>query len=340
MRFASPEIHARIGARWPHILAELGIPEKALRPKKAGPCPACGGRDRFTFDNRKLRGDFICRGCGAGDGFTLLQRVHGWSFSEARRHVLRAAVIAIGAESIPPQTAPIAPGAASDSQPTVATASGRVRALVRSTCPPADCPDVIDYLNSRGLWPLPPDCDLRAHVSVDYFAEGHRVGRFPALLAEVRDHAGALVTAHVTYLQAGRKLEGHEARKLLGPLTGREGCAVRLLPAGELLGIAEGLETALSAAALDGIPVWAALNTSILAKFEPPAGVRTLRIYADRDEPGLIAAAHLMERLQGRVHVELKTPPAQAKDFNDVLVSRHRGEVSHVRDYPESPRRD
>ncbi len=324
------DIHAQIGASWPAILAQLGIPEASLRPKKAGPCPACGGRDRFTFDNRKLRGDFICRGCGAGDGFALLQRVHGWNFPEARRQVMRAAGLDGRDEPTPRQTAPIAPRAASDSEPPPASPPNRVRTLTRSTCAVADCPDAVDYLESRGLWPLPADCTLRAHVSVDYFDQGQRVGKFPALVAEVRDHAGVLVTAHVTYLQAGRKLEGHEPRKILSGLAGREGCAVRLSPLGASLGIAEGVETALSAAMLDGIPVWAALNTSLLAKFEPPEQVQTLRIYADRDEPGLLAAAHLMERLQGRVHVELRTPTAR-KDFNDVLMSRKRGEVhNHV----------
>jgi len=58
---------------------------------------------------------------------------------------------------------------------------------------------------------------------------------------------------------------------------------VQLMPAGGVLGIAEGIETALSAAVLDGVPVWAALNTSLLARFEPhswrndPARVRRWR---------------------------------------------------------------
>ncbi|MHB1870904.1 MAG: toprim domain-containing protein [Steroidobacteraceae bacterium] len=321
------DLHAQLGSSWPAILAQLGIPEEVLRPKKPGPCPACGGRDRFVFDNRKLRGDFFCRGCGAGDGFALLMRVYGWGFAEARRRVMQAAGLDGRDEPTPHQAAPIAPGAAQVAAPAVATPPARVRTLTRSTCAVADCADAVDYLASRGLWPLPPDCGLRAHVSVDYFDRGQRVGKFAALVAEVRDRAGALVTAHVTYLEAGHKLAEHEPRKLLSPLTGREGCAVRLMPPGELLGIAEGIETALSAAALDGVPVWAALNTALLGKFEPPEGVRVLRIYADRDEPGLLAAGQLMERLQGRLRLELRTPPAPSKDFNNLLMSRSRGEV-------------
>ncbi len=319
------DIHAQIGAGWPAVLVRLGIPEESLRPKKAGPCPACGGRDRFTFDNRKLRGDFICRGCGAGDGFGLLMRVYGWGFSEARRRVLQAAVIEIhdpsaapslDASGLPPRQRQVESAA----EPT-----RRVCTLARSACAIADCPDAVDYLESRGLWPLPVDCGLKAHPSVEYFAEGRRVGKFPALLAEVRDRAGALVTVHVTYLRGGRKLEGNEPRKILSPLTGREGCAVRLMLPTDVLGIAEGIETALSAAVLEQVPVWAALNTALLSKFEPPEGVRTLRVYADRDEAGLMAAAQLVVRLQGRVRVELQTPVAPAKDFNDALTSRARG---------------
>lgn len=307
------DIHAQVD--WPAILAQLGIPEESLRLKKAGPCPACGGRDRFTFDNRKGRGDFICRVCGAGDGFELLTRVNRWSFSEARRHVLEAAGIS-RQEPAAPLRAPIAhlPPAAP---------SARVLSIARSACSVADCPDAVSYLESRGLWPMPGT--LKAHAGIDYYDGGNRIGRYPALVGEVRDVAGEFVTVHVTYLANGRKLEGHEPRKILSKTEGREGCAVRLMPAGDVLGIAEGIETALSAAALEGVPVWAALNTALLAKFEPPAGVTLLRIYADNDAPGLLAAGRLMERLQGRLRLELRVPTGH-KDFNETLQSRSGGE--------------
>src|SRR5260370_20429440 len=87
------EIHARLGKSWPAILMQLGVPENALR-NKHGPCPACGGKDRFRFDNKRGRGDFICNQCGAGDGFRLLQLVHGWSFSETRNRVIQVAGLA------------------------------------------------------------------------------------------------------------------------------------------------------------------------------------------------------------------------------------------------------
>ena len=41
--------------RWRSILTVLGIDERALSGKH-GPCPMCGGKDRFRFDDREGRG--------------------------------------------------------------------------------------------------------------------------------------------------------------------------------------------------------------------------------------------------------------------------------------------
>jgi putative DNA primase/helicase len=314
------EIHARIGPAWPQVLARLGIPENALR-NQHGPCPICGGKDRYRFDNKRLRGDYICGQCGAGDAFKLLQGVHGWQHNEARRQVMGAAGISASdrAEFVVPQPAP-------QPAPVIAAApTGRVLTVRRGSCAVADCSDAVAYLSTRGLWPLPSGCSLRAHPTVQYFEDGNLTGRYPALVADVTDSAGELVTVHVTYLESGQKLEARAPRKLLGGLTGHDGCAVRLMPAGEVLGVAEGIETALSAAAIDGVPVWAALNATLLAKFDPPPGVKTLRIYADRDEAGLTAAWQLTCRLQGRVQVEACIPRAPYGDFNDQLVRRENG---------------
>ena len=56
--------------RWPSILSALGLDERALSGRH-GPCPMCGGKDRFRFDDKEGRGTYFCSGCGAGDGVQL-----------------------------------------------------------------------------------------------------------------------------------------------------------------------------------------------------------------------------------------------------------------------------
>ena len=57
----------------------------------AGPCPWCGGRDRFrVWPNAGAHGRFWCRQCGrSGDTLTLLQELDGLSFEAACRHIGR-----------------------------------------------------------------------------------------------------------------------------------------------------------------------------------------------------------------------------------------------------------
>ena len=84
------DIKTAASGRWPEILVALGIPASALKDKH-GPCPGCGGRDRFRFDDQQRDGSFICGGGGSnvlsGDGFALIQHVRGCDVKEAFRLV-------------------------------------------------------------------------------------------------------------------------------------------------------------------------------------------------------------------------------------------------------------
>ena len=67
--------------RWPTVLAGLHI-DVPDSPRRHAPCPACGGSDRFRFDDGG-RGSFICNQCGAGDGLDLIKRVNNCDTTEA-----------------------------------------------------------------------------------------------------------------------------------------------------------------------------------------------------------------------------------------------------------------
>jgi putative DNA primase/helicase len=53
--------------RWREILPRLGVDTQFLT-NRHGPCPLCGGKDRFRFDDRDGSGSYICGQCGAGVG--------------------------------------------------------------------------------------------------------------------------------------------------------------------------------------------------------------------------------------------------------------------------------
>ena len=147
------------------------------------------------------------------------------------------------------------------------------------------------------------------------------------MLAALIDVNGKAVNVHRTYLtEDGRKADVDEVRKVMpGGLPA--GAAIRLAPYGSKLGIAEGIETALAASALFGVPCWSAVNSTGLEKWLAPAGVTEVVIYGDNDPKfgGQAAAYSLAHRLAcaglaATVHI----PPTVGDDWNDVLIDARR----------------
>ena len=90
-----------------------------------------------------------------------------------------------------------------------------------------------------------------------------------------------------------------------------KGSAIRLAAPDKVLGIAEGIETALAATKLTGIPCWAAVCAHGLEHWEPPDGV-AVTIFGDNDTNfvGQVAAYGLAKRLVRRlISVNVRIPP-------------------------------
>lgn len=174
------------------------------------------------------------------------------------------------------------------------------------------------YLAARGL-AVPEAPDLLFHPDLTYWET--RTGH-PALVAVVRNAGGEAAAIHRTYLapDGSAKADVPKPRMMLGRVSG---AAVRLAPVGEggVLGIAEGIETALSVAQVCPVlPVWAALSAGNLEQVALPPETRRVVILADNDGAGLRAA----ERAAARFHAEgrrvwIATPPREGEDFNDLL---------------------
>jgi len=186
---------------------------------------------------------------------------------------------------------------------------------------------VSQYLINRGL--TVPDCGaIRSHEGLDYWHGGQCVGAFPAMLGAITSTSGELVSIHRTYLTAdGRKALVPTVKKLYasaGPLMGAsiKISAPKRRDDGALcIGISEGIETALAASTLFGVPVWSAVSAHGLANFEPPADVKNIYIFSDNDASyvGQDAAKKLAQRLTHQGHIVRVHTPAIVGDWNDEL---------------------
>ncbi len=319
--------------RWYAILVRLGVDSASLTGKHS-PCPICGGKDRFRYDNREGRGTFICNGCGSGDGWTLLMRLHNWNFTQAVEAVAGTFGLDSEVTVLPPKQA----------EPTVSPFQSernkkRLSRYYKGSKWTTEIDVVGKYLHSRI-----PGLDeqvfrnkvLRTHERLPYFRTSGQqpilMGKFNALLAIVSAPCGKPITMHRLWLDKfGRKLKLIDpeqfgaylpSRKLLPPeIEGAaRGGAIRLFPCGPVLGVAEGLETALACYTATKIPTWATISAAGMASLVVPADVTEVVIFADNDEnsAGLKAARKLASRLiaEGRT-VRIVMPDFVGTDFAD-----------------------
>ncbi len=182
------------------------------------------------------------------------------------------------------------------------------------------CPGIL-YLKNRGLTDIP--ANLR-YTEKAWETETKKEQR--AILAKFTMPDGTNVTMHRTYItQDGKKLPIKSPKKMLPSLKKMTGGAVRL---GEyesgMLGIAEGLETAIAVHDNVKYPVWAALSSTLMAGCIIPDNVENVIIWADSDlnYTGEKAAYMLANRLaiEGKVKtIKVEIPKVPGTDWRDEI---------------------
>ena len=274
--------------KWRGILIELGIPETFLVDRH-GPCPMCAGTDRFRWDNKDGRGTFFCSQCDPGDGMALACAFLGKPFAEVAARI----------DGILGNVKPDAPARNARTEDETRSA---LKAVYLDSKPvqPGDPAD--RYLAKRNL-------DELVYPKVLRFVEKLRDGEggvHPCMIALVgRYGEPKFDTIHRTFLKrdGSGKAEISSPRKLMpGPVP--DGASVMLSDWTESgpLGIAEGIETAMAASAIFNIPVWAAISSSMMKRWHPPAGCEEIVIFGDNDLKfgGQSAAYHLAHRLAAK----------------------------------------
>jgi putative DNA primase/helicase len=163
-----------------------------------------------------------------------------------------------------------------------------------------------NYLERRGIMAKPTS--LRYHA-------GSR-----SMVAAVQRPDGDIIAVQRTFLtSSGAKAAVALPRLNTGAFGGG---AVRLTSADDVMGLAEGVETGLSAMAMADLPVWASLSSQRLHRVVLPAYVREVHIFGDNDDPGRAAARKAADvHLQAGRRVVLRFPPDGVNDFNDLMLA-------------------
>lgn len=305
-----PDVMREAQGKWRGVLAHFGMSESFLK-KTHGPCPVCGGRDRFLFDDKEGRGTFYCNSCGAGTGAQLLSLFKGWSMSETLTNVSKVVGAVERVEPKPEMT---------DDQKRKAMNDLWTGSVVPSANDP-----VGKYLLQRCGTDIVPFA-IRYHSSV-YHAETKQ--NLPAMIAKVTGIDNKPVALHRTYLNLdGTKASVVPNKKLMASMP--DGSAIRLHPYTDTLGIAEGIETAITCAVCFGIPTWAAVSAAMMSKWKPPEVIEKVFIFADNDRSftGQLSAYKLAWTLEreyrGKYKIRVVTPRPLGADWNDMfnLVGR------------------
>lgn len=289
--------------RWKSILELLWVDKKYLVDKH-GPCPMCGGKDRFRFDD-KLNGMWICNQCGSGDGFALLKTLHGWDFTRTCKEIASV----MGEYSI-------------EERKGTSQWNDRKREemkLMFSESVPVSIGDPVHtYLTSRCGDITGKTKNLRYHKELNHTVDG---GKHPAMLALMGWDGRKFHGIHRTYLtNDGKKASVDPVRMSYGDLG-----TVMLGEPGNVLGVSEGIETALCASQLFGIPVWSAICANGMEKFTPPEGVSKVCVFGDNDETftGQASAYILAKKLSlSGINVEVIIPDKVGQDWADVFSER------------------
>jgi putative DNA primase/helicase len=267
----------------------------------SGPCPRCGGTDRFSIHIKKQL--FNCRKCikGGGGAINLVQFLDGVDFvravetlTGAQRPVVQQETVEDTKESAEQDEAKQHRKATwfwSQRRPIMGTiAETYLREARKITCP---LPPTLAFLPSRKPEHHP------AMISAYTIPNESEPG--------VLDITGAKITAvHFTLLKAdgSGKADVEKPKFTLGrPL----GLPIVIAPVTDTLAlvITEGIEDALSVYQATGLGTWAAGSAVFMPSLKVPDYVEAVTIIADDDKSGQQGAGGLAQQLHQRGGIEI-----------------------------------
>lgn len=263
------------------LVDRLGI--VGLRPMSGeliGPCPLCGGTDRFGINERS--GKYLCRRCGikGGDQVQLARDIWGCSFPDALKGLCGDKPVSIDPKEAARRRAMAKEAEEKRNADAARYRKWAIRDAKKIWCASRDGNQGIvgAYLAARGIdrdsLPIIPPA-LRFIVDHPYVK---RIGgqletlhRGPCMIAGVLNQAGSVEAVHQTWVDVNpphgkatitRGDESFPAKLVRGS---KKGGAIRLHTpeSAKVLVVGEGIETTLSAMIVGAIPnaaYWAGVD--------------------------------------------------------------------------------
>lgn len=318
------DVKERAAGMWDSIISKLA-PSIASALDHPGrmhiDCPRHGGTGDFrVYRDVVDSGGGVCTCGNWPDGIALIGAMNDWTFKDSLSEIGR---LILGDK---PQLTPVK---RTIRKRDTARENAAIRHSLRelwSGSIPMTSPDARPawlYFESRGL-EIPKNWqNVRFHPAMPYFDKRKVIGHFPGIVACVTAADGTPVTIHRTFLTAdGKKAPVESPKKLCPHASYRklQGGAIRMFPVEDTLAVAEGIETACAVTEMTGIPCWPTVTAGLLEEFIPPAGVKRLLVYGDKDRPskfhpkghGQEAASKLCQKmLQRGIEASEEIPPGE-----------------------------
>ncbi|ARF49635.1 DUF7146 domain-containing protein [Pantoea stewartii] len=303
--------------RWPEVFKAFGMPPVTGLKHWTKECPVCNRKGKFRIDDKEGRGTWICS-CGSGDGWKLLELTQQKTIGELFAEVDQIIGNVWQRDASAPQR-----------QKQVTTVEQVRDAVLRKFSGMQGLRDTPAqaYLSSRGIFTLPVPDASRYCPSQPL----HAGGTFQAIWSLATDSKMNLCYLHRTLLDGDKKANVDMAKKQKklqddNYLEYATSVAIRLFPVASTLGIAEGIETALSCKQLYGVNTWSVINANFMEKFLAPAGVTHLIIFTDMDRHTATGHAKAFEcahkNLLAKNDVEKVTVRwCDGGDFNDLIMN-------------------
>ena len=280
----------------PLVVAQtLGVTLRKTGAEWVGPCPACGGTDRFAINTRKRV--FNCRGAEGGDTIAMVEHITGCAFIEAVEQITGSTRPDRSRDEKPEERAArlkrnmdrnlantrLAEDSRKAEEARARADEQAVHEVLERAVPIAGTHAEAYMRDGRGLTPSKRlTQDLRFVADLDYWGAGDngsgklvKLAVLPALIAIIRAFDGAIIGISQTYLDPKEPRKwtpfgssNNSAKKIRGD---KRGGMIRLGRMEETMAIAEGWENALAwhqighAAGIEALGLGAAIDLGNLS---------------------------------------------------------------------------